>query len=389
MRSNWVKRLYERDDNGREIYLFMKQCVSITGTYPKVTLSAHDGFWNPINEQIMSLPDVPANDVVFQDFECVEERPVFFFIYNLDNYYHFLYDSLPYLISYKELKKSIPELKLLVDSIHYRFIWEFLELFDIFESDVIFLNQNTLYQTVYISSSYTHDNKSNFPPRKEIYTLYDDLASRVSDNTELPKKIYISRRSSKHSQYDNMGTDYTTRRRLVNEDELVLFLESIGYVEVFTELLSTLEKIALFKNCTHVVGPIGGGLCNVLFSRPTTTLIPIVSPYFLDINGRMRYSFANVNTTYFYDTRHVEVSAFKQYMRVRIKNTNIIGEIQDIKNNTLGVSYHNEAVAGWNARGRYEFMRIPESEAEIIDPGLNSAWEMDMEKFRCLTKSVL
>jgi len=38
----------------------------------------------------------------------------FYFIYNTDNYFHFLYDSLPYLISYFELKKNIPDLKLLM-----------------------------------------------------------------------------------------------------------------------------------------------------------------------------------------------------------------------------------------------------------------------------------
>ena len=31
---------------------------------------------------------------------------VFFFIYNFDNYYHFLYDTLPYLYTYFELKKE-------------------------------------------------------------------------------------------------------------------------------------------------------------------------------------------------------------------------------------------------------------------------------------------
>ena len=33
--------------------------------------------------------------------------PLFFFIYNTDNYFHFLYDSLPYLISFFELKKYL------------------------------------------------------------------------------------------------------------------------------------------------------------------------------------------------------------------------------------------------------------------------------------------
>ena len=34
------------------------------------------------------------------------EENVFFFIYNFDNYYHFLYDTIPYLYTYLELKNE-------------------------------------------------------------------------------------------------------------------------------------------------------------------------------------------------------------------------------------------------------------------------------------------
>ena len=54
-----------------------------------------------------------------------------------------------------------------------------------------------------------------------------------------------------------------------------------GYVEVFTECLSTIEKIAYFANSTHIVGCIVGGIANVLFSKPNTKLIAIVSPTLL------------------------------------------------------------------------------------------------------------
>ena len=43
-----------------------------------------------------------------------------------------------------------------------------------------------------------------------------------------------------------IGTNYTQRRKLVNEDDLVDKLIKEDYVEVFTERLSTIEKIAYF-----------------------------------------------------------------------------------------------------------------------------------------------
>lgn len=105
---------------------------------------------------------------------------------------------------------------------------------------------------------------------------------------------------------DNIGTNYTTRRKLLNEDILVDYLESKGFVEVFTETMSTIEKLILFNNCDIVVGCIGGGLCNVLFVNENTKLICLVSPSFLDVNDRFRFSFERIPTTYFHDTYHVD-----------------------------------------------------------------------------------
>lgn len=377
-----------KDQNGREIKIFHTENVQVVGKhYPGVKLYFFQSksFFNPIRESIMSLPEATNNtsEVVINKVHKLENRPVFFFIYNVDNYYHFVYDTLPYLISYKHLKSSVPDLKLLMGSANKlnKFVLEFLELLDINESDLIFVNDTTLYSTLYVSSSYTHDGKSNLPPRDEIYSLYQNLSHRVEDDPTLPKKIYISRRSHKHGNYDNIGTNYTTRRCLVNEDELVAYLQSNGYTEVFTELLTTKQKIALFKGCTHVIGPIGGGLCNVLFSRPETSLISIVSPYFLDINSRFKYSFANVDTQYFCHTKHTEQSKYKKYMRILIKKKKIVGEIQEIKDDQIKVIYSEAAVAGWNAQSEYYHMWVSEDEIESIDPGLNSEWYMDMEKF--------
>ena len=83
--------------------------------------------------------------------KLVEKRPVFFFIYNTDNYYHFVYDTLPYLISFFHLKQQVKDLKLLVNlpgphrNTTYKFVKEFFQLLGIAEKDLIFCNDKTLY----------------------------------------------------------------------------------------------------------------------------------------------------------------------------------------------------------------------------------------------------
>jgi capsular polysaccharide biosynthesis protein len=117
---------------------------------------------------------------------------------------------------------------------------------------------------------------------------------------------------------------------MYNENELVDLLVKNGYTEVFTEKMNSLEKLNLFHNAETIVGAIGGGLCNVLFSKPETKLISIVSPTFLDVNSRFTYSLDNVNTTYFTETTHIESGEFKTGMRIQCNVLSIIGEIIEI-----------------------------------------------------------
>jgi capsular polysaccharide biosynthesis protein len=266
-----------------------------------------------------------------------------------------LYDTLPYLITYFELKKKHSDLKLLMNfpnpqkNSHYPFVLEFLEILGISESDIVIIEKGVLYNKLFISTSYTHDGMSNKPPRKEIYGFYQNIVNRVLDGDStpnLPKKIYISRRSWLHNDFSNIGTNYTTRRKLLNEDELVSYLVDLGFTEIFTEKLSTVDKIKLFSNCECVVGSIGGGLANVLFSKPKTRLISIISPGFLEINERFKYSFEKVSANYFEDTYHSEKDRFKRFMR--IKSGNIIGEVSDVMDDTLIVDYVDENISGWN-----------------------------------------
>ena len=405
--------LFEKDENNREIKLYKINNSHPTGTnlyYPNVLLKPYNNtnyidanyIILPILERTMSLQQADTiyekngMQFLYEPRETKSETiiytdPVFFFIYNTDNYFHFLYDTLPYLISFLHLKKTIPTIKLLMQypneqkTTFYPFVIEFLSILNITQNDIVLINAQTQYDTIYISTSYTHDIDSNLPPRKEIYDLYKEIVRIVREKKaypnaieNTPKKIYVSRRTHLHNDFSNIGTNYTSRRRLINEDELVDKLVKEGYQEIFTEKLSTIEKIIYFANATHVVGAIGGGISNVLFSPTTTKLEALISPTFLDVNERFKYSLSCVDVNYNMQTEHVEKGTFKTYMRVKTHDGKIIGEIEKIYDNKLLISYTSDTntSTGWNAQNTYEQIELNRSDVISLDKGLNSPWRL-------------
>lgn len=388
-------KFLKEDTNGRFINIYKLENISTIGDgfYPNVLFKKYENtnIYNPYKEKIMSLQNLDSLEINNNVSELNKKIniPLFFFIYNTDNYYHFVYDTLPYLISYFELKKTITNLKLLMSYPNsqrkefYKFVKEFLEILGINEDDIILVDKKTLYTEVYFSNSYTHDIDSNLPPRGEVYDFFKMIVNIANSslNNNLPKKIYISRRSWIHGDVSNMGTNYTNRRKLVCEDELVDFLKKEGFEEIFTENLSTIHKIQLFNNAEYVIGAIGGGLCNVLFSNPNCKLISICSPYFLEINNRFKYSFNNVNTYYFEDTYNIETNFWKKWMRIKYKN--IVGEIEHVNDDeTLTVLYVDSKVAGWNSQMKYKRIDINQKECLALDNGLNSSWNFNMLSFK-------
>lgn len=385
--------VFESDKHGREINIYKFNNVSVVGDsllYPNPILYSNNDFIRPINESIMSLIDVPDNSVHENfdlSFKNIVNNPLFFFVYNTENYYHFLYDTLPYLISFFELRKNETGLKLLMSypnqtkNSHYRFVTEFLELLGITKNDIEIIQNETVYNTIYVSTSYTHGGKSNDPPRQEIFSLFKSIKERINLNYSTPKKIYVSRRSHIHGDLSNIGTNYTSRRKMENEDELVDLLIKNGFTEIFTETMSTTDKIIMFANAEVVIGAIGGGICNVLFSPNNTKLISIVSPYFLDINKRFLFSLQNVDLHIFYDTKHTEESDFKTYMR--IKHNDIIGEIYKINDNgTINVNYSKTKIPGWNMDMEYETITLDTKNCIKLDNGLNSPWSVNIKTLK-------
>lgn len=405
-----IKIIKDNDNTERDIcYSIFENCI-LSGRntyYPNTLIYSNDNLINPYDEKVMSLNknsfyDDNKFDINIENINKILineiNYPVFFFIYNFDNYYHFLYDTLPYLYTFLYLKKFIPNIKLLVNypnknmNKFYKFNIEFLEKIININDDLLIHNDNNYYNKIYISTSLTHGGYSNNPPRKEIFEIYDKIKNNInlsnisSDYINLDK-IYISRRTWINNDKSNIGTDYTTRRKMMNEDELVVKLEENGYKEIFAENLNTDEKIYLFSKAKYICGSIGGGMANLLFSNKETKTIVIVTPYFLEINFRFKYSLENTDINYFYDVNtYLEDNKIPLYCRIEITNQNSkyykkYGETVGFENNKYLVNISDNDIAGFNNNIKFNNDWVFVDEFKLLDKGLNSPYIIDITKF--------
>jgi capsular polysaccharide biosynthesis protein len=96
------------------------------------------------------------------------------------------------------------------------------------------------------------------PPERAVLQTVETLKAAVcpSDRLERPERIYISRR----------GTD--SFRKLLNEAEIEVVAERLGFKIVRTEDYSFDDQVAMFSGARVVLGPHGAGMTNAAFAPP-------------------------------------------------------------------------------------------------------------------------
>ena len=175
---------------------------------------------------------------------------------------------------------------------------------------------------------------------------------------------------------------------MMNEDELVEKLNNNGFNEIFSENLNIDEKIYLFSNSDIIIGSIGGGMANLLFSNNNTKSIVIATPFFLDINYRFKYSMEHTNIKYIYDVNtYLEDNKIPLFCRVNIideksKYYQKYGEISQYNkdNNKYLVNISNNDVAGFNNSIQFDNDWFNENELRLLDNGLNSPYIVNINK---------
>lgn len=399
---NNFELISKKDENEREIKLYTFDNVYFTGNseyYPDILfkIENQNDLVLPIKEMTMSMnkksyyeeTGLKYIEKQNNDDHIQIDEDVYYFIYNTSNYYHFIYDTLPYLYLYLKLKEKNKNLKLLInynknkDKI-LNFVKETYQLLNITDKDIIIHNKKNKYKKVYLSNSFTHDGLSNSPPRKEIYEIYDVLIKNsIIDykNDRKYDKIYISRRTWMNKPTDNIGTDYTTRRKLTNENELVDKLVNVGFIEIFGENYSMKEKIQIFNSAKIVIGAIGGTITNTIFCSKNCKIITMVSPCFFEINYRMKYLLKN--SDFVYGELNCKECEIPKNVRVKITDKDneyydYICEVIEKNDDKYLLNVGNNYIS-FNNEEQFKQILLQENKFVKLDNGINSPWKIDIK----------
>ena len=129
-------------------------------------------------------------------------------------------------------------------------------------------------------------------------------------------------------------------------------------------------------------------MANLLFSNSLVKSIVLVTPFFLDINYRFKYSMEHTNIIYFDNIKtYLEDNKIPLYCRVIITNKkskyfNKCGEISEYnkENNKYLVNISNNDVAGFNNSIQFDNDWFNENELRLLDNGLNSPYIVNINK---------
>ncbi len=175
------------------------------------------------------------------------------------NYFHWLVDTLPTMrfIDWDEYDYILAPTSRRYHTLSY-------EALGIPESKIIPLEHNTHYsieELVHI-------------PRGEVALIPDEAVEYlrelfgVSPSANPSRKLYLSR---------NDGW----RRRITNEDEVLKQLERYGYELIIIGKRTIKEQAELFAQASHVIGPHGAAMTNLVFASEKTKLMECFSGTFM------------------------------------------------------------------------------------------------------------
>ncbi|SDB18612.1 Protein of unknown function [Desulfonatronum thiosulfatophilum] len=107
------------------------------------------------------------------------------------------------------------------------------------------------------------------PPAWVIAFLRENFLNGLASVSKVPK-LYISRSKAK-------------RRKVINEDDLLKYLEKFGFTPVWLEDHNLSTQISLFSSAEHIVAPHGAGLTNLIWCNPNAKVLEIFSPSYVNV----------------------------------------------------------------------------------------------------------
>jgi hypothetical protein len=210
-----------------------------------------------LSENEISYPFDKERTQVFN-----ESQPVFIYDYSWGhNYQHWLLTCVPRLFLFLELKKTIPNLKVLHNFSGAKFKNEVFSILGIQKADIVHHDTLKIFSEVYIPSFNGGSGKSL---SSSTFKSFQKIGGRYAAEINLPtEKLYIIRD-------DTLG-----KRPLRNRSVLNNMLLAKGFTVIDPSKKTLEEKISLFRGAKIIVGDFSAGWGHIVFCSPGTKLVLI------------------------------------------------------------------------------------------------------------------
>ncbi|WP_445637549.1 Glycosyltransferase family 61 protein [Nostoc sp. DSM 114161] len=203
-----------------------------------------------------------------------------------EGYFHWMFDVLPriHLLQQAEIPFSHID-KFLVNSLYLSFQKETLALLNIPEEKIIESRKFPHIKAKQLVIPSLPGETGNIPKWACDFLKTKILVNDSTEKVGKGKFIYISR-------------DRAAFRKVINEDELIQFLNKFNFEVIFLEKISVVEQASVLSSASVVVAPHGAGLSNLVFCSPGTKIIELFSPNY--VNGCYWVLSNNIQLDYYY-----------------------------------------------------------------------------------------
>jgi hypothetical protein len=189
-----------------------------------------------------------------------ENQPVFIYDYSWGfNYQHWLLTCLPRLFLFLELRKTIPNLKVLHNFGGAKFKNEVFSILGIEKVDVVHHDGLKFFSEVYIPN---FNGGSGKFLSSSTFKSFQKIGGRYATKISLPaEKLYLIRD-------DSLGKRPLRNRSVLNN---MLLAKGFSIIDLSTKSLE--EKISLFRGAKVIVGDFSAGWGHIVFCSPGTKLV--------------------------------------------------------------------------------------------------------------------
>lgn len=204
------------------------------------------------NMNYAPLYDFSSDDIIEEDEVCLLCYMEGY------NYWHFTYEVVPRLMAI--LKSGVFKGKFLVNDAPV--VREFMKMLSVPEEKIIY---NPCGRLIRAKKVFLFSDMFGIELREKFLSdTKDFIIENVEkncgklDDESLPKRIYVTRIS---------------RRRIINEQQIINILAQHGFEIIVPENLSIFQQMKLFHNADIIVTPHGANSTNILYSKPYTSFV--------------------------------------------------------------------------------------------------------------------